>query len=263
MPRVAFCLLLAGTAPAFAQGQDAPARAFAQARFDEARAGFEAVTARSDVSVEELALAHRYLASLALLFEDDRAAAEHAEAALALSASQEVPEGSPDGTRALLARAATGRGDRRLELALTLPERIAAGAPLLVRAHLTDGASLLAGEIELRCELPRVSPVETRGGGGSVEIRIDTSAAQGGDHVRCLARARSPGGALLRTTRAQGVVGVPIVDRGHTTASSGGGHAWIWIGAGAAVAVAGVVVGVLAASSARDIVVGSVEVEGF
>ena len=256
-------LCIAG--PAVAQDSETAARAFAEARFDDARSAFEAVAASATASTEDLAVAHRYLASLALLFRDQQAAREHARAALSLSPSTEVPEGAPDGTRQLLAQAAAEQGEHPLELRLSLPAAFDAGAPLLVHAHVINAPPPLTGEIELRCELPHASPVETRGGGGSVEIRVDTHSLQAGDRVSCLARARTPGGARVRETRGQGTARVSRVDRSDagSARSGGGGGAWIWIGTGLVVAAAGVVVGVLAARSAQDIVIGRVEVDGF
>ncbi|MBI2894980.1 MAG: hypothetical protein HYY06_15605 [Deltaproteobacteria bacterium] len=259
--------LMALPFPAPAQTVDEAARAFSEARFDDSRAMFTAVAASSTASVPDLAEAHRYLTALDLLFDRPSSARAHADAAVALQPRVTAPEGAPEETNALFARASSARGGQAVELGIDLPPDPIAGAPVRARARIGGVPDMLSGPIELRCR-GSGEATEATSSSGAVELAVATRGMRPGDGIRCEASARTPQGALLREGTRSVVLralqdgrprGAVATDRG------GSGSTWIWIGAGAGAAVVAtaVVVGLLASSGGGEITLGRPQVEGF
>lgn len=256
--------LLALPLVASAQSTEDAVLAFSEARFDDSRAMFTAVAASGAASTADLAEAHRYLAALGLLFGQPASARAHADAAVALQPRVTAPEGAPEQTSALFARASADRGSSTMELVIELPLEPVAGAPVHARVELVGAPEILSGPIDLRCRGAGPESVATSSS-GAVEMEVATRGLEPGDIVSCGARARTSGGALLRESRRTVALRAIEADRPVVPATPSGGSSstWIWVGAGAAVVATAVVIGLLAASSGGEINLGRPQVEGF
>jgi tetratricopeptide (TPR) repeat protein len=266
--------------PALAEAERAPADGvalFRQARFDDAEAAFEAVLEATSATAGQVAAAHLYLAALALVANDEAAAAQHARAAVALDPAATAPEGSPLRLEALLRDAAAALPEGGLAVAIEAPSCPAAGAPVQVRASLTGAPPGLVSSLVLRCACGAAPAQEAEAAAATVvELAASTNGAGAGDSLECTADARSTGGATLRSRRLAITLCQPAV--AEVEAGAGAGAAsddaererrrrriglGVGLGVGGAlVAAAAVVLGVLLGTGPDSAEIGEVGLDG-
>ena len=230
-----------------AQAVDEGAEHYYAARFEDAKAVFEAVLAMPNLQRADAINAHRFLALLALGENNAELAARHASIAVALDPRSTPPEGSPPNAFRLFDEARNRLAGREARVALSLnPATPQRDAPVTVRATLEPTIVGLASRLRLRCEAQgtrRVRESTT----GQVELIVSAQHSAAAD---CMGQALSPGGAALLEASTQWTTPTEPVNSAAEDATDTS-PPWAWIGVGAAVLVAAVsIVAVVLATSA-------------
>jgi hypothetical protein len=234
---VVFGAALLATHPsrASAQSIEEAREQWFEAEFESALAGFEAVLARPDLTQARALDAHRYLAVLNQLLGHTAEARSHADAALALDADVEPPEGSPPAAIDLFLMARRRLGGREATVTIEATVPLTLSTPGIVVAHVEPAPPTLFQALRIRC-----GGAELHGPPPTVELSIVP-----GELVECTAEAVTSEGAVLRTSHRIFDLVDPVGEP-----SEGGRKAWPWIVAGSivAAAAAGTTVGLVLAN---------------
>lgn len=243
-----FCLVLVMPSISSAQTLAEGRELYLDAEFRPAMEVFTATLERDDLTDEEIAEVHSYLAALRLLAGEQEVAREHATAAVLQDHDVTAPEGAPEAMRALL-------DDVRV--------RFDEEAPLIsIEADVTDGESTvearidpeleaLVADISLRCVAPESGIESITGTAPDVMLTISETSGS----VYCVARGVSRRGVeILRARRDLELRGS---ERRRNTN-------WIWLGIGLGVAtVTALAVALALALQPEEYTIGDINVEGW
>lgn len=177
--------------------------AWFEADFEASRDGFLAVLAQPGLTPGDARDAHRYLAALFLVLDDEPRARAHAEAAVALDLEVAPPEGAPSRAADLFRMARRRLGGRAASISITPAAPLRAGELGRVGARLDPAPAELARSMRIRCD-----DVQAEAEGASVELELTPT-----QPVTCVASARTAQGAeviVARTTL--DVDGVAVAD---------------------------------------------------
>jgi hypothetical protein len=170
------------------------------ADFEAADAAFNEVLTRPSLTRVDALDAHRFLAALALVLDDEARARTHADIAVALDADVTPPEGAPNSATALFRMAKRRLGGREAALTLEPTDTARYGQSVDIVARMDPAPSGLVSRITVRC-----GAAETEGPAPSVTLSLEAD-----EDVPCVARARTASGAtLFEATLALAVTGRP------------------------------------------------------
>lgn len=236
------CVMAAfsGVSPVQAQSISDARGLWFDADFEASRDAFTHVLASPSLTTPDALDAHRFLAALLLVLEDEAGARAHAEAALALDADVVPPEGAPSSAAGLFRMARRRLGGREAALTLEASGPARYGANVSVIARLDPAPSALVRSITIRC-----GDEEASGAVPSVTLPLEAR-----DDVTCVAHARTEGGApLLEAELTLEVTGRPVVvaraEGEPTRDTSHRARNWAIAGAVVALAVGGTVTAVV------------------
>jgi len=262
---LAFAMVVVGVgmaSPVRAQTAAQGRRQYMAADFERSTVTFERVLALADLTPEAALEAHRYLAALHFMLQDEAQAAIHAAAAVALDPGVSAPEGAPPEVDGLFG-AARERGAGRPAAVVIEREPPASDSVVHVVARLEPAPEGLAAEVELRCEA-EAAQAEQRGPVPSV--RVDLTPPEGATWVDCRASAITAGGAtILDARRRLGIEPAPVSILAPEEPDESSELPWPWIavGAGAAAIVATVVIVAVLAGGDDQAQFAPVTVEGW
>ena len=250
MRAIAFSLVLVlptiSNAESLAEGR----RLYLDAEFRAAMEVFTTTLERDDLTDEEIAEAHSYLAALTLLAGDREVAREHATAAVLQDRYVDAPEGAPEAMRVLL----DGVRERFAgvgEAPFVGIEADVGEHETTVEARVDPELEALVDDVVLRC-VSSEAGVESATG-EPPEVRLTLSETSGS--VYCQARGVSRRGVEILRVRRE----LELRRTGRRRNSR-----WIWIGVGLGVTVAtALAVALTLALRSEEFTIGHINVEGW
>jgi hypothetical protein len=172
------------------------------ADFEASRDAFTRVLESPALTAEDALDAHRYLAVLALVLDDEPGARGHADAAVALERDVAPPEGAPSSSVDLFRMARRRLGDAAATLTISSPAPLRHGVRGVVVARMANAPPGLVATLQITCgDDVAEGPVP------SVSVAIVPDGA-----VTCSATASThAGAALFMVHRELDVTGAPVV----------------------------------------------------